>query len=243
MDAKVWVINDSLQCQQMTAAYLEEAVSMMDAAFFRHETVSRCLGLPNDTAALAELKQLTTAAAKDGVSVIAIDKTTNKVIGAAFNKLQVKDNTAFANFANSWKQKRAKAIIKFMAEVDSLYNFFDKCGVDCLLEFMFVGILPEYRKKGVAKKLCEATIEIGKDLARGVNVKRSVDGRKLGLEPVPKIITAIFTCEATKVIGKKLGFKVVVEEKFEEYEFEGRNFASVVGDEISTFTLEYRDLK
>ncbi|XP_044267682.1 uncharacterized protein LOC123013306 [Tribolium madens] len=242
MDFKVWPINDSIQCQQLTAEYVDETLNLIDISFFRYENVSKVLEIAKDPEALKELRQLTSAAAKDGVTLIAIDKTKNKVVGAALNKLQVRDNPAFETLSKSWKNPKSKAIVQLMVEIDSLCNLFDHCKTDCILELMFLTTLPEYRGQGIGLKLAEATLDVGRSLLKGTNVKKPVDGQKLSLEPAPKIVSAIFTTIITQKIGRKLDWTIVAKKDFEEFEFEGKNFGTVIGKETPTVTLEYKSL-
>ena len=216
------------------------------------------LGVSKDPEAIGELRDLTNAAAKDGISVIAIDKNTNKVVGTAFNKIQVclynllnhsnikqnfqvKNDPVFENFARSWKNPRSKAFVEIMATVDSLCNLFDYCQTDCLLELMFLTTATDYRGKGIAKKLSEITLEIGTSLAKGVNVRKSLDGTELPLGPRPKVISAMFATIATQKIGRHLGFEMVAE-KFYEMEFQGTKFSDVITNGSTKITLEYKRL-
>ncbi|RZC38515.1 uncharacterized protein BDFB_005282, partial [Asbolus verrucosus] len=240
MDKKTWVVerDASIQIQQLTSEYLEDAIAMMENSFLRYENVCRALGVDKDPKAIAELDELMRATAKDGVTVIAVDKTKNKVIAAAFNKIQVRDaggeTPYFEIFAKTCQQRSSQAVVKFMLDIDNLCDLFDHCQVDCLLEIMFLGTLPEYRGKGIAKRLCEVSIEIAKNLLDGVNVKRSVDGRELGLEPVPKIVSAIFTSFITQRIGRQLDFQIAAERSYELFEFEGKTFASSIRYQLLT---------
>ncbi|XP_063914511.1 uncharacterized protein LOC135130957 [Zophobas morio] len=242
MDIQKWWVNDDIYCQRLTADYLEEVTKMLETSFYPQENVCMVLGISEDPEAVRELRDLTNAAAKDGISVIAIDKKTNKVVGTAFNKIQVKNDPVFENFAKSWKSPRSKALVELMSEIDSLCNLFDYCQTDCLLELMFLGTTTEYRGKGIAKKLSEITFEIGTNLAKGVNARKSLDGTELPLGPRPKIISAIFATIATQKIGRRLGFEVVAEKFYNEMDFQGTKFSDVITNGSTKLTLEYKKL-
>lgn len=62
---------------------------MLYNAFFPHENVCIAVGLAENPNAMKELEELTVNAARDGVSIVAVEKSSGTVIGAAFNKLQV----------------------------------------------------------------------------------------------------------------------------------------------------------
>ena len=62
---------------------------MLEISFYPEENVSMAFGISEDPQAVRELSDMTNEIAKDGISVIAIDKNTNKVVGTVFNKIQV----------------------------------------------------------------------------------------------------------------------------------------------------------
>nr|CAI5863512.1 unnamed protein product [Callosobruchus analis] len=68
---------------------IQEGLEVLEAGFYPHESVCRALGIASAAEAVDDLNRLCVGVAKDGVSMIAVDKTTNKVAGVAFNKLQV----------------------------------------------------------------------------------------------------------------------------------------------------------
>ncbi|KAJ3657148.1 hypothetical protein Zmor_016173 [Zophobas morio] len=242
MEIEKWWVNDDIYCQRLTADYLENATKVLETSFYPQGNICLVLGVSKDPEAIGELRDLTNAAAKDGISVIAIDKNTNKVVGTAFNKIQVKNDPVFENFARSWKNPRSKAFVEIMATVDSLCNLFDYCQTDCLLELMFLTTATDYRGKGIAKKLSEITLEIGTSLAKGVNVRKSLDGTELPLGPRPKVISAMFATIATQKIGRHLGFEMVAEKFYNEMEFQGTKFSDVITNGSTKITLEYKRL-
>lgn len=61
----------------------------MQSSFFQHENVCTAMELYKNPEAIKELVKLAEEAAKDGVSLVAIDKKNDRVAGALFNKLQV----------------------------------------------------------------------------------------------------------------------------------------------------------
>lgn len=65
------------------------ALEVMRKGFFIHENVCVAVELPQNPQAIKELEDLCLHVAKDGVSVIAVERATGIVAGAAFNKLQV----------------------------------------------------------------------------------------------------------------------------------------------------------
>ncbi|GJQ70621.1 hypothetical protein Trydic_g23012 [Trypoxylus dichotomus] len=152
--------------QILSSETLEGGLIVMRKSFFIEENVSIAVELHKYPNAIKELEELCVRAANDGASIVAIEKKSGLVVGAAFNKMQIKgkpgDDTYFEKFAASCKEPAAKALVLFMKEADEACDLFNKCQTDCLLELMFLATLSEYKRKGIATKLSEATIKLGK---------------------------------------------------------------------------------
>lgn len=73
----------------LNAKFLQGALNVLRNGFFPYESVCTAVELTKNPGAVTELEELATGAAKDGVSIAAVEKSTHKVVGIAFNKLQV----------------------------------------------------------------------------------------------------------------------------------------------------------
>lgn len=80
----------TIEYVSLTADKLEQALSVMKESFFIYENVSIAVELDKSPEGRKELEELSLNAARDGVSIIAVEKATGNVIGVSFNKLQVK---------------------------------------------------------------------------------------------------------------------------------------------------------
>ncbi|KAG5893063.1 hypothetical protein JTB14_014843 [Gonioctena quinquepunctata] len=94
MNAKIWKSSDDgkIDFISLTPEYLDESLEVLKQSFYCFEEVSIAIGLPGNEAAISELDELLLRTAFDGVSVIAIERNSNKVCGVAFNKIHVLDN-------------------------------------------------------------------------------------------------------------------------------------------------------
>lgn len=79
----------SIDFVSLTNETLQGALNVLYEAFFPHENVCCATGLSENRSAMKELEELTVNTARDGVSIIAVEKSSGDVLGAAFNKLQV----------------------------------------------------------------------------------------------------------------------------------------------------------
>jgi GNAT superfamily N-acetyltransferase len=150
------------------------------------------------------------------------------------------EETFYGKIAKSSKASAIKSITEFDDYV--IRKFFELCQVDCVLEFTMIGILPEYRNRGIAKTLYQIVIDLGRVLAKGVNAKKSVDGRELAVEPVPETIVGVCTSEKAWQVGEDMGFKLVATLDYEQFKCEEKTLADVQVEEsqIKLVTFELR---
>ncbi|CAH0546839.1 unnamed protein product [Brassicogethes aeneus] len=237
-------LNEKIRYQSLTKEYLPSALECMKNSFYKYENVCNAVGLPHHPEAISELEELTLRTANDGLSVIAIDTKENIVCGVSFNKVQVKNNEAegtyFENFAKNCKYSSSRGVVQYMKDADSICDLFEYCNVDCILEIMFLATLPEYTSKGIATKLCELSIDLVKKLKQEINVKQSMDGQEIPLEPIPKIAAALFTSNISQRVGRKLNFQIAATDSYDKYFYKGVAFSNVIGPTTPYFTLEFK---
>ncbi|XP_066260495.1 uncharacterized protein [Euwallacea similis] len=213
----------------------------MQDSFYVNENVCIALGLPDQPESFGEMDLLLKWAAKDGISIAAIDKETGKVVGASFNKLEEsKPPEFYSKYIKSCKHSAAKNVAKWMVDMGKVLDIFEYCKVQSGVEIMFVGILPEYRKRGIAKKLFEVSIDVAKSLNQGKeDVRISIDGGALEIAQPPKIVTAICTSFVTQKIAKDLKFKRAGEFSFNQFVYDGVTLESRVPSDTESITYEY----
>ncbi|XP_074025354.1 uncharacterized protein isoform X1 [Leptinotarsa decemlineata] len=249
MVSKIWATsnNGTIQYMSLTEEYIEKVLEVLKRGFYTDESVCKALNLASDEDAMAELNKLVLCVAKDGMSVIAVEKETNTVCAVAVNKLQVKSqpggDSFFTNFAKSCKNPLSRFIINYMNDADDNFDLFEHCKVDCLLETMFLGTHPEFRRRGISSKICEVTTEVARRLLHGENVKVSLDGTELKLEPVPKLVAALFTSPQSRAIGKSAGWKVATTIQYKDSFYQGKSLASAMEDTNRTSQVYFKRLQ
>lgn len=118
------------------------------------------------------------------------------------------------------KTENARCLTEYVISAESKVDRFELFNVDAILDVMYLAVLQEYGGKGIGRNLVKFTIELATAL-------KNSEGSD---EPRPGLVTALWTSRATQVIGKKLGFEVLLDEPFSIYSFLGENFAERVGD-------------
>lgn len=91
MSSRVWARSEdrTVEWVSMRADQLAGAIDVMRESFFPNETISKALLLNERKRASAQVERLAKLAANDGVSIVAVEVATGRVIGVAFNKIQV----------------------------------------------------------------------------------------------------------------------------------------------------------
>lgn len=79
----------AIEFESLTTETLKGALNVFREAFCADEAVSIGVDLLAEPGADQELEELCLNAARDGVSVVAIDVSTREVVGVSFNKIQV----------------------------------------------------------------------------------------------------------------------------------------------------------
>ncbi|XP_076684579.1 uncharacterized protein LOC143377315 isoform X2 [Andrena cerasifolii] len=229
----------AIEFESLTEDTLEGALNVMRKSFFVDESVCKGVALTSEAGASSELEELCLDAAKDGVSVVAIDVESGEVVGAAFNKIQVLKSPAqkgaFEVFSENCKYKSSKALVDFMVNVDSRINLFKHYNTDCVFEVMFLATLPDNQKRRIGELLVTSSIELAKELKRGKAVKTPVamngDDVIQNLAAVPNLVSAIMTSNYSQKIAAKCGFENLIRVNYEEFYFGGKPFSERIGKE------------
>lgn len=229
--------------------YRHQVLNVIRKSFFQFETVSVGSEINKNVEAQKDLELLCDDVLKrSGVSLIAREVETDKIVGAALNVVQVSvvvlirtlnsksyfkvkqpssgAPTYFEKFRDKCKTDNAKSLINYMIEADSKVDIFEHFQVDSLLEIMFLAVLEEYGRKSIGLNLFKYSVE----LAQGLKSGKYLEDFLTNNEPSPKLVSSLLTGKYSQILGTKLGFEVIYQEPFANYSFNGKSFAERVGD-------------
>ncbi|KAF7285016.1 hypothetical protein GWI33_012331 [Rhynchophorus ferrugineus] len=235
----------TIEYVSLTKDRLDESILVLREAFFKHENVCIATGLSQNPQAIAECDNLIINVSKHGVSVIAIEKQTNKIVGVALNKIQHKSTSSNEFYEDSIKPAKypeTAGILDFLIEMENSLDPFQPYEANCLLELLFLGVHPNYGKRGIGLKLAEISIELAGLLFKGDNVKTPIEDKQLSLEPRPQIVTSVLTSFKTQRICRRLQFDIVKVIMCRDIFYNGQSYASLLGDADLKFTLECKKL-
>jgi len=110
-----------------------------------------------------------------------------------------------------------------MINVDSRIDLFKRYNTNCILELMFLAVLPAYGKRRIAEQLITSTLELCQDLKQGRNVRMAVTiyGKNdlTNDHTVPTVVSSILTSVYSQRICTKLEFERLLEIPYDECEF------------------------
>jgi len=91
MAVRVWgrTADKKFKFLSLSAKYLPEALSIYRDSFFLHEAVHKVAGIAQSDKASRQVLRFFEVIAQHGVSVVAVEEDTDKVVGAALNRIQV----------------------------------------------------------------------------------------------------------------------------------------------------------
>lgn len=231
-----------------SSQYQDQVLEVIRKSFFRYETVSIGSEIDKNLDAQKDLELLCIDVLKrSDVSLIARDVEKDLVVGVALNVLQVDEINSYLNDheliavvfvkvkqpstdAPSYfetfrdqhcKTESSKSLMNYMIEADSRVDVFEYFQVTSLLEIMFLAVLEDYGRLGIGYNLCKHSVELAQDLNQG----KDVDIYLPNGEPLPQVVSSLFTGTNTQVIGAKLGFEVIYHEAFSNFSFNGKTFA------------------
>lgn len=133
-------------------------------------------------------------------------------------------------------------MVEWMLEVADSLDIFEYSKGQSGLEVMFLGVLSQYRKRGIAKTLFEVTIDLAKTMKSGKDARKSLDGAALSLFKPLDFVTAICTSFVTQKIVRDLGFERVLELNFDKFVYDGISLSSRINDGTKVITYDYLKL-
>ncbi|XP_046684077.1 uncharacterized protein LOC124369926 [Homalodisca vitripennis] len=210
-----WGEKNGIEFWTMPPERAEEATDVLRNGFFEDEAFCNYSGIPEDDEGQRELSNLAVICAEDGICTMAIEKQTGKIVGVSYNKIQVTPSPGqkgfFEEFRDSkCKSKTARVLINEMIWFDHLVDLFEKYKTDSGAEIMFLGTHKDYRKRGIAVGLVEATLAAVRALPPS---KR------------PPIATAIFTSPYSIRVGRSLEFDEVITVAMKDKILNGKPFS------------------
>ncbi|XP_063695620.1 uncharacterized protein LOC134827024 [Culicoides brevitarsis] len=240
---RLWAtFRDDIEIISYNDKYKESSMAAFRASFLANEMVCCGTEVNKCEQAKEDLSLLCLYTAKDGISLLARDKNTGEIVGILFNKIQFPSDepSYFEHFRdNVCVSKSSKALMSYMIEMDSKVDVFEKYGIDCLVELMFIGVIPQYEKRGIATKLAEVAIDIAKGLKNGKYLDLLPENLK---NKRPQLVAALWTSKFSQKVGQNLDFTVLHEEPYTNFVFDGKTFASRIGEMHPFSTLAVKNI-
>ncbi|XP_008547452.1 uncharacterized protein LOC103571178 [Microplitis demolitor] len=235
--------------ESLTYETLDGALNVIRTSFFTDENMSKGCGLLSEPGASEEVEQLILEIVKDGISIVAKDVITNEVVGTIFNKL-FKPQTGneiseIEIFRDNFKHKASKCFIDVYVDVESRVDLFKLYNANCTMEMTFLAVNRDYRRRGIAGLLVSSSLELGRQLYKGMPVKTpvNIDGKSItNADDIPSIASVTMTAKYSQKLLDKFAFDKVIEVSFNEVMFEGRSLSEKIGNTNQTAIIGVKSL-
>uniref|UniRef100_A0A8W7PNJ7 N-acetyltransferase domain-containing protein n=1 Tax=Anopheles coluzzii TaxID=1518534 RepID=A0A8W7PNJ7_ANOCL len=99
----------------------------------------------------------------------------------------------------------SRSVLNYMIAMDAKVNLFERYGVSCFMDIMYLATLPTYSGHGIATRLVEQSVQLARDLKNGTIVLESND------QSPPELISALFSSNISQRVGEKVGFTFIKE--------------------------------
>jgi len=158
---------------------------------------------------------------RDDISLIAIDLSTEQIIGICYNYITEKHSSSpQADESSSNETQIPDNIVSFLNYLQEGYNIYKELGVERGMELHYLGVKEGYGGCGIARKLTEKTIELAR-------TKRL------------EFIQSTPSTGATRHLFESLGFETISEKKAIDYFIDGQPVFPYASDkDISRFVVK-----
>ena len=143
----------------------EEVLKLIDAIFLKDEPLNRNKGITEEDN--GPLKEDFALMIREGLSMMAVDHKTGRVIGFA---LSVPANTYQGTAYRKTYSAKVMDLFNMFEFASNSVNFYEKYDIDKTFEFKIMSVHPNYRGFGIATKLAKKSIELAR--SRGFKVAK-----------------------------------------------------------------------
>ncbi|XP_043271557.1 uncharacterized protein [Venturia canescens] len=220
--------NGPIEYKILTKDRIEAALSTQQESM-KQENVARGVGIYEEEGAAEALSILFREVVKDDCSVIAVDVSSDEVVGASFNKLHFpKANDEIDPLLkvvkNHLKPRSSLALVNFLDDVESRVDMFERYGTNAAMEIFYVGIAPGYQGYKIGHGLVERSIKLAENFVK-------YDQQRNTRTAEPGFVFGVFTSNFSQSIASKLNFEWLTVAEYEDYEYNGIKMSERIGEE------------
>ncbi|XP_071540774.1 arylalkylamine N-acetyltransferase 1-like [Panulirus ornatus] len=200
--------DENIVFKVLTQEYSDAAVDLLCNHFFKDEPLGKALYLDSPREVDHWLSKVLPHMISHGVSVMAIDESSNgRLVGVAINSIKKRGDAPGPDDFLAWidpqRDPKMFKIISFLTQLASDIDFFGQYKVDKFFNFELLNVDKEYGGRGIASML----------VLQSCNVARTQ-----GFSCLVAETTGIFSA---KIFGKH-AFKTIREVQYSQYRQNGR---------------------
>ncbi|XP_066262632.1 uncharacterized protein [Euwallacea similis] len=223
LSAQILLKHGPMAYMRVTKNRGKEVFNLLHRSFYRNEDISVALGISNHEECFPEFDKMVKWQLKQGLSIAAVDTDSDRVVAVAINFIYNHSNIEdfYKAQIEASKHPVSRKNFQFIMDVNKFFNIWEFCKVDMCFE-SWLDVAPEYRKRGIAKKLSELTIDFAKAMKAGNDITFPIDDEELKRPPdQPEIISVISTSGVSEKLVGKLGFKCAAKVNLNGFVYDG----------------------
>ncbi|XP_031830339.1 uncharacterized protein LOC116426032 [Nomia melanderi] len=231
-----------LDYKLMTKDKIQEAM-MIQAETMKQECLAIGMGMFEEPGAPEEIQLLFREIIKDGSTIVAVDKQTGELGAVAFTKIHARPREGVKDplddfIGENLKKKSCQELVKFLGDLESSVDIFEKYNVDGAMELFYLGTNPRYQGRGIGCEIVKKCIEFARGLENGTTKRSPIDNETVNEEVIPKLIFGVFLSNYSQRIADKLNFETIREVRYEDFIIGGRKLSERIGDTHKTARLQ-----
>ena len=226
--------NEQLEFKLLTREKMQEALKIQTETM-KQECLAIGFGMFEEAGAVEEMRMLFTEIVKDGSTIMAVDRETDKLAAVAFNKIHARPREGEKDqleifIKENLKHRACQELVKFLDRIQMNVDIFKNYNANGAIELFYLGTDPRYQGRGIGSQMVRKCIEFGRGLLNGTMKRSSIDGGVGNEQVLPEFIYGVFASNYSQRIAETMGFEILHEVRYDDYSFAGKKLSEMIGD-------------
>lgn len=189
-------ISEGIRIQDLQEDHFEETLDLIEKYYITEDLLFRNTDILNDLDSIKSFREKLLFTMKDRCSIIAVEESTEKVVGVLLLKAMKKsDYGCVFSRTQVGEGKCYQSILIFLNRVNKSIDIFEHFNCEIYLRFYLICVKSEYRSKSIGFQLMDTGVIIA---------------NHLGI----KVIMGIFDCYKLQRLARKLGMELLYEQEY-----------------------------
>ncbi|XP_016939634.3 uncharacterized protein [Drosophila suzukii] len=235
------ILDGEFQILSVTPNMYDEVEELLVNISVNNELGCLITSLRECPLAIVELRKWIRYILSLGISFAIRHVESGKIVSGIANIIfNVKRMSSYYDIRAQIKSPNMIKYIKLWDAVDSSFDINEYFHMDTTMDVEYMATLPDFRRRGLAKILCQHSIDSARLMARG-KFPPEVFARlpeEMQIER-PRAVVTVATSPTAQKMGHSLGMKAVHKWHFSEL----RNLGNIITEPIDGESIQYAELQ